>query len=170
MTAQQGFFIFFALLTLLSATRVVLVSNLFHAALWLVATLGGVAAIFVLLEAGFMAATQVLLYVGAIAILIIFAIMLTRGVAGGTRRLNSWSSVAAIVAAVLLFILAQVIGTFPWPVDASLTAVSAGYVESLGKSLVDPGQFVLPFELASVMLLIALVGSIYIARPRAGHD
>ncbi len=172
MTAQQGFFLFFSFVTLISAVRVVTAGNLFHAALWLIATLGGVAALFVLLEAGFLAAVQVLLYIGAIAILIIIAVMLTRGVANpGERRLNSWSGLGAVVAAVLLIILAQVIGTFPWAAPGSALAEAPGdSLETLGKSLVDPAQFVLPFEVASVLLLVALIGSVYVARERGAGE
>ena len=113
MTAQQFFFILFSGFTLIAGLRVVTAGNLFHAALWLIATLAGVAGLFVLLEAGFLAAVQVLLYIGAISILIIFAVMLTRGVAtSGDRRLNSWSGLGAVVAIVLMIVLAQVIGTF----------------------------------------------------------
>ena len=167
MTAQQGLFLVFAFVTLLTGIRVVTVRNLFHAALWLIATLAGVAAIFALLEAGFLAVVQVLTYIGAISILIIFAIMLTRGMMNPTaeRRLNSWSGLGAVVAAALLLILGRVITSFPWP-PATLAQAPADSIETLGKSLVDPAQFVLPFEVASVLLLVALVGAIYVARAR----
>jgi NADH-quinone oxidoreductase subunit J len=166
MTAQQTLFILFAFVTLFSAIRVVMVRNLFHAALWLIATLGTVAAIFALLEAGFLAVVQVLIYIGAISILIIFAIMLTRGMMSSTgRQLNSWSGLGAVVSLVLLLILGRVITSFPWPQPA-LAQAPADSIITLGKSLVDPSQFVLPFEVASVLLLVALVGSIYVARAR----
>jgi NADH-quinone oxidoreductase subunit J len=169
MTAQQFFFILFSAFTLIAALRVVTAGNLFHAALWLIATLGGVAALFVLLEAGFLAAVQVLLYIGAISILIIFAVMLTRGVAAsGERRLNSWSGLGAVVAIVLLIILAQVIGTFPWATPgAALLEAPGDSLLNLGKALVDPAQFVLPFEVTSVLLLVALIGSVYVAREKS---
>lgn len=168
MTAQQGFFIFFSALTLVAALRVVTVRNLFHAAIWLIAALAGVAALFALLEAGFLAMVQVLAYIGAIAILIVFAIMLTRGMMSPEgRRLNSWSGLGAIVAVVLLIVLAQVVGSFPWATPGTaLAEAPADSLETLGKALVDPAQFVLPFEVASVLLLVALVGSIYVARAR----
>lgn len=166
MTAQQFFFLVFAFTAVITAIRVVTVRNLFHAALWLIATLASVAAIFALLEAGFLAVVQVLTYIGAISILIIFAIMLTRGMTSpAERRLNSWSGLGAVVAAALLLILGRVITSFPWP-QASMAAAPADSIETLGKSLVDPAQFVLPFEVASVLLLVALVGSIYVARAR----
>jgi NADH-quinone oxidoreductase subunit J len=170
MTAQQGFFILFSLFTLGSALRVVTVRNLFHAAIWLIATLAGVAALFVLLEAGFLAAVQVLVYIGAIAILIIFAVMLTRGMANPSeRRLNSWSGLGAVIAVVLLVILARVVLTFPWG-NAGLADAPADSLVTLGKALVDPAQFVLPFEVASVLLLVALIGSVYIARARRKEE
>ncbi len=166
MTAQQFFFLLFSLITLIAALRVVTARNLFHAALWLIATLAGVAALFILLEAGFLAAVQVLLYIGAIAILIIFAVMLTRGMVNPQEpRLNSWSGLGAVVALVLMLILVQVIGTFPWATPgAGLAEAPADSLTALGKSLVDPAQFVLPFEVASVLLLVALIGSVYVAR------
>ncbi|HJW83667.1 MAG TPA: NADH-quinone oxidoreductase subunit J [Anaerolineae bacterium] len=167
MTAQQGLFLFFGFVALITAIRVVTVRNLFHAALWLIATLASVAAIFALLEAGFLAVVQVLTYIGAISILIIFAIMLTRGMMNPTaeRRLNTWSGLGAVVSAALLLILGRVITAFPWP-EAAFTQAPADSIETLGKSLVDPAQFVLPFEVASVLLLVALVGAIYVARAR----
>jgi NADH-quinone oxidoreductase subunit J len=69
------------------------------------------------------------------------------------------------VSAALLLILGRVITAFPWP-QAALTQAPADSIETLGKSLVDPAQFVLPFEVASVLLLVALVGAIYVARAR----
>jgi NADH-quinone oxidoreductase subunit J len=80
MTPLQIVFLIAGALTLLSALLVVTRPNLVHASLWLIATLAGVAVLFVLLEAGFLAAVQVVIYIGAIAILIIFAVMLTRRV------------------------------------------------------------------------------------------
>ena len=78
MTALQIIFLFVAAITLASAAMVVSARRMMHAALWLVLALAGVAVIFAMLDAGFFAVVQVLVYIGAIAILIIFAIMLTR--------------------------------------------------------------------------------------------
>src|SRR6185436_18331875 len=78
MTGEQIIFLLVALFTLVSASRVVTTGNLVHAALWLISTLFGVAVIFALLNAGFLAVVQVVVYIGAIAILFIFAVMLTR--------------------------------------------------------------------------------------------
>jgi NADH-quinone oxidoreductase subunit J len=78
MTAEQIIFLLVALFTLASGFMVVTTGNLVHAALWLVSTLFGVAVVFALLNAGFLAVVQVVVYIGAIAILFIFAVMLTR--------------------------------------------------------------------------------------------
>ena len=166
MTAEQGFFILFALITLIAGLRVVMARNLFHAAIWLVLALAGVAALFAVLDAGLLAAVQVLTYIGAISILIIFAIMLTRGMMdSGRRRLNSWSTTGAIASLVLLIVLAQVILTFPWATPGGdMAEPPADSLVTLGQALVDPNQFVLPFEVASVLLLVALIGAIFIAR------
>jgi NADH-quinone oxidoreductase subunit J len=172
MTAQQAFFLFFALVTLIAGLRVVTARNLFHAAIWLVLALAGVAALFAVLDAGLLAAVQVLIYIGAIAILIIFAIMLTRGMmTPERRRLNSWSSTGALMSLVLLIVLVQAIIAFPWVTPgADLAEPPADSVVTLGTALVDPNQFVLPFELASVLLLVALIGSIFVARERPSSD
>ncbi len=162
MTITQFFFILFAIITLISAVRVVTTKLMFHAALYLVMSLFGVALMFVLLEAGFLAAAQLIVYIGAIAILIIFAVMLTRGIMESKAMLNSQSGLAAVVSAAALFILARVVTSFNFqtvPGD-----VPADSVTQLGQSIVGP--YVLPFEVASVLLLAALIGSIYIARER----
>lgn len=163
MTGQEFFFILFALITLLSGLRCVTSRNLFHAALYLTIALFGVAALFMMLEAGFLALAQLIVYVGAIAILIIFAVMLTRGmVQPRGAQLNSQAGLAAVVAAAMLFILLRVLPGFNFAVVNQ--AVPADITTTIGKSLV--GDFVLPFEVASVLLLAALVGAIYIARER----
>lgn len=170
MTAQQFFFILFSAISLIAAFRVVMAGNLFHAALWLILTLAGIAALFVLLEAGLLAAIQVLVYIGAISILIIFAVMLTRDVTNPyQKRLNSWSGLGAIVAAMMLIVLVQVIGTFQWG-GQTLAEAPANNITTLGKALVDPAQFVLPFEVISVLLLVALIGSVYVARAKEKNE
>jgi len=162
MTTTEFFFILFAIITLVSGFRVVTTRMMFHAALYLVISLFGVALMFVLLDAGFLAAVQLIVYIGAIAILIIFAVMLTRGIMESKALLNSQSGLAAVVSGAALFILIRVVTSFNFQ---TVTAeVPADNVTQLGKSIV--GQFVLPFEVASVLLLAALIGAIYIARER----
>jgi NADH:ubiquinone oxidoreductase subunit 6 (subunit J) len=147
---------------------VVMVRNLFHAALWLVVALFGVAVVFVLLEAGFLAVAQVAVYIGAIAILIIFTIMLTRGVMQSTlpqanRRWGVSLFVALASFAGLWLILSQAPQFSQLPLGG---AVPADSLPILGQAMVDPGQYALPFEVASVLLLAAMVGAIMVARDK----
>jgi NADH-quinone oxidoreductase subunit J len=165
MTLTHIIFIVFAAITLLSGLFCVTTRNMFHAALYLVISLFGVAAMFAMLEASFLAAAQLIVYVGAVAILIIFAVMLTRGGAGSQpaqRQFNSQAGLAAVVTVVTLFILLRVVPFFDYPVQNAVVPVDI--LTQLGHALV--GDFVLPFEVASVLLLAALIGAIYIARER----
>ncbi|MBN2550981.1 MAG: NADH-quinone oxidoreductase subunit J [Anaerolineales bacterium] len=164
----QIIFLVVAAATLFTAFMVVISRNLVHSALWLIAALFGVAVIYGLLEAGFLAVVQVVIYIGAIAILIIFAIMLTRKLAQdpGPRFNANWSWGAAL--AVILF--AALIWMFKeWPgIQATSVPLNnpSETLRSLGLALVSPDAYVLPFELASVLLLAALIGSILIAWER----
>jgi NADH-quinone oxidoreductase subunit J len=162
MTPLQLIFLFTGAMIVIAAFMVVVARNLVHAALWLIVSLFGVAVLLVLLEAGFLAAVQVVLYIGAIAILIIFAIMLTRRVmqdAGPQTNQQWWLSalVAGALFVALLWMLSQV--TYP----LANASVPEDSLVTLGRSFVDPNQYALPFEVASVLLLVALVGSIVIA-------
>ncbi len=169
MTISQVLFILISIVTLGSALVTVINRNLFHSALWLIATLFGVAGFFVLLEAGFLAAVQVLLYIGAIATLIIFAIMLTRRLMAEAREATNtdwWLSAA--LGAVLFVLLVAIIERVPNWSSGMPTVDVSGSVAALGQALVSPDAYMLPFEVASVMLLVALVGSIVVARERRG--
>ena len=164
MNATPIIFLVVAGLTLACAFLVVTVRNLIHAALWLVATLFGIAVIFVLLDAGFMATVQVVLYIGAIAILIVFAVMLTRRVmqdVGSQSNANWW--MGALVAIIFVVVISSLLWRTAWP---ALQGGDVGdTVLALGRSLVDPNKYVIPFEVASIMLIIALIGSIFLALP-----
>lgn len=137
--------------------------NLIHAALWLVLSLFGVAGLFILLEAPFLAAVQVLVYIGAIAVLLTITIMVTQKVMGAKDALVSQWPLALVVAALFLATLGFVaIANF-----GDVTAVEdvpADSVAQLGMALVDVHGFALPFEVASVLLLAAMIGSIVVAR------
>jgi len=165
MTPLQVIFLTVAALALLSAFMVVVARNLVHAALWLIVTLFAVAVLFVLLEAGFLAAVQVILYIGAIAILIIFAIMLTRGAfQENVRQTRQGWWLPAILAAVVFAGLVWIVRQVPAFVNAAAAPFDeAQSLKQLGLELVNPDRFMLPFEVASVLLLAALVGSIIIA-------
>jgi NADH-quinone oxidoreductase subunit J len=168
MTVLQLIFLLTAAATLASGMMVVASPNLVHAALWLIMALAGVTVFFVLLEAGFLAVVQVAVYIGAIAILIIFAVMLTRHVAADNQSQVTRSWWLAALASLLLFggllaMLTQI------PTLTAGAPVLPGnpddIVRDLGRSLVSPDQYVLPFETASVLLLAALIGAIVIALP-----
>jgi NADH:ubiquinone oxidoreductase subunit 6 (subunit J) len=160
---QTVVFIILSLVTLGAALAVVTSKNLFHSALFLILSFVGVASLYVLLEAPFLAAVQVLVYVGAIAILIVFAIMLTRRLMAEdlVQRNAQWGWSA--LGAVLLFVaLGVILFQVNWPVVEA--AVPKETISILGQDLM--GTYLVPFEVASVLLLVALVGSIIIARER----
>ena len=168
MDITQIIFLVIAFISLAGAVGVVAARNLVHAALWLVLALFGVAGMYVLLEAGFFAVAQVLIYIGAIAILFIFAVMLTQGIMKDSSPMNNagWG-MAAVVA---IAFLAGIVYLF-WQTNAdgwtAMTATpaalpaGAGTLQQLGLALVD--QYLLPFEMASVLLVAAMVGAIYVA-------
>jgi NADH-quinone oxidoreductase subunit J len=168
MSALQIIFILVAAVTLGGAVMVVTVRNLVHAALWLILTLFGIAVMFVLLNAGFFAVVQVVIYIGAIAILMIFAIMLTRRVmqdVGPQYNPGWWIAglLTVILFGGLVWLLSQwedfylAMPAFPEGADP---------LNLLGQALVSPNAYVLPFELASVLLLAALIGAIMVAWER----
>jgi len=165
MTSAQIIFLIVAFFTLGSGVMVVGTGNLIHAALWLVSTLFGVAVLFALLNANFLAVVQVVVYIGAIAILFIFAVMLTRKEARdrGPQHNKGWWLSALL--AVLTFggLAAMLMG---WEgMSRTAADLPAGFdsMGELGTALISPNAFVLPFEVASVLLLAALVGAVYIA-------
>lgn len=160
---QYIVFIVASLVTLGAALKVVTGRNVFHNALFMVLSFVGVAALYVLLEAEFLAVMQILIYVGAISILIIFAVMLSRRLMAEdqTQRNSQWW-IAAIVSVALFLVLGFMLFRVTWPAVAE--ELPKDIVASLGESFM--GTYVLPFEVASVILLVALIGSIMIARER----
>ena len=165
MNSTQVIFIILSAVALIGALGVVVSRKLFHAAIFLVLSFVGVAGYYVLLEAEFLAMIQILVYVGAIAILIIFAIMLSRRMMSSEFRASNEQWLWALVAGVALFvILVVILVQVNWPVVEAV--VPADTVSELGQALVAPDQYLLVFEVASVLLLVALVGAVIIARER----
>ncbi|NWG16066.1 MAG: NADH-quinone oxidoreductase subunit J [Chloroflexi bacterium] len=168
LNVQTIAFFVFTLFILGGALGVVTTRNLVHGTLYLVLSLFGVAGFFVLLSAPFLATVQVLVYIGAIAILIIFAVMLTRSMTQ-LRAVYNHQWAASAVVSLLLFVLLTVGVILPvWGVNGAqavqtVPEVVADTVE-LGKALVDRNQYVLPFEVASLLLTAAMIGAIVIAR------
>jgi NADH-quinone oxidoreductase subunit J len=160
---QQVIFIVLSLLTLGAAIMVVTSRSLFRSALWLILTFGGIAALFILLQAEFLAVVQVLIYIGAIATLIIFAIMLSRSLMDPNEpRFNDQWRLVVGFGALLFVALAAIVTQIPWPVDVA--AVPPDAIQQLGAGFV--GAYVVPFEVASVLLVAALIGAIIVARER----
>lgn len=165
MTGEQIIFLLVAGFTLGSGFMVVTTRNLVHAALWLVSTLFWVAVTYALLHANFLAVVQVVVYIGAIAILFIFAVMLTRKDLrdrGPQVNPNWWvgALIAVLTFAGLLFLLQSWSGL---STTASAYPVGFDAIAELGNELISPDAYVLPFEVASVLLVAALVGAVYVA-------
>ncbi|MGQ9599059.1 MAG: NADH-quinone oxidoreductase subunit J family protein [Anaerolineae bacterium] len=165
MNVSQGVFILLSAIVLIGAAGVVFHRNLFRAALFLVLSFVGVSGLYILLEAELLAMIQLLLYVGAIAILIIFAIMLSRQLMSPEFKARNEQWAGGLVAVVALFaVLAFILLKVNWP--TAQAAVPDDIIARLGQALVEGDQFVLPFEVASVLLMVALVGAVIIAREK----
>lgn len=168
MTPVQILFILVSLALLGLGFMVVTTNNLVRAALYLIGTLFTVAIVFVLLEASFLAVVQVVVYIGAIAILFIFAVMLTRKVMQdtGSQANPNWPW-AALVSLALFGGLTYILVT--WEKAKTLAPAlsdQTDMVQELGKSLVNPSGYILPFEVASILLLAALIGAVVVAWDR----
>jgi NADH-quinone oxidoreductase subunit J len=147
-------------LTLGSAGVVAFARNVIHSAMGLLGALAGVAGLYLLLAADFLAAVQLLVYVGGTLILILFAVMLTahieRVASSNTPRPRAG---AALLLLLLLSALSLVALHTAWPTEPAVAVPSTA---KLGHALLGP--YVLPFELVSVLLLVALVGAVVLAR------
>lgn len=178
MTVEHLVFAFFSALMLGSAVLVVTSRNLFHAGLYLIVSLFAVAGLFVLLLAWFLAGVQVVIYVGAIAILIILAIMVTPQVTQMPNILNEQWPVNLLLAGAFFLLLVSVVTPLmdEWNIHDTWNASfveddpqdidAADDVAQLGEDFVDPERFMLPFEVASLLLMAALIGSVLIVNPR----
>lgn len=168
MTIMQIIFLIIAAVTLGAAILVVTSQNLVHSALWLIFTLFGVAVLYVLLSAGFFAVVQVIIYIGAIAILFIFAVMLTRQVARetGPQTNSNWWLAALISLALFIGIFVILNDWSEFNTQMPELSEGANSLKQLGTALVSPNAYVIPFELASILLVAAMIGAIYVAWER----
>ena len=193
MLVQDIVFWILSLMAIVGSLGVVLVSNLFRAALLLILVFVAVAGMFILLSAEFLAVVQILIYVGAIAILIIFAVMLTRDVQRGNLP-NRMHMPAALFAALLFTALVAVAVDTKWdflPAEhqervelvqvSAVTIITDEVLNDEGLSLQEQEEiqesgladllisdYVLPFEAVSVLLLAALIGALVLVRPDRG--
>jgi NADH:ubiquinone oxidoreductase subunit 6 (subunit J) len=153
---------------LVLALGVVLLRNLFHSALCLAAVLIGTAGFYLLFRADFIAAAQILLYVGAVMTVIIFAIMLTEHLAGKTVIQHNHQSIPAFLG---LVAFVGVIGTAllktPWPVSQQALEAKVS-VADLGTAFMT--TYIFPFEVVSIVLIAALIGAVVIAKKDKGGD
>lgn len=164
MVAQNIFFGVLAAVMVVSAVRVVTTRNVVHAALWLVLVLAGVAAQFILLLAEFTAVTQVLVYIGAVVVLFLFGVMLTRAKIGSQSSLDHENRLIAIGTAVLLFV---VMAYALWDEFSDTDIRDADGFDVQTTAQVSDSIFstyIVPFEAVSVLLLAALIGAIVVAR------
>lgn len=163
------FFYIFALITLTGAVLTVTRRNAVHSAVSLILALIGVAGLFLLQKAEFLFAVQIVLYVGGIMVLFLFVIMLVNlDQAVRLRQFNRqwWVALACVlaVAAELVYVLSRGAGAFRFPLPEQPAPV-AGNVERVADVLFK--EYLLPFELASVLLLAAIVGAVIMARKRS---
>ena len=161
MTAEMLAFAGVAVVLLASSLGVVLTPNLFHAVLYLAAALVATGVVFLLLDAPFLFAVQLLLYAGGVVAIVVFAIMLTERLVGASIRQASRHLINGALVSAAVFV--GVVGFLvqmppagprpPWPDELTVL---------VGRALVD--VFAIPFELLGVLLVIALIGALYFAR------
>jgi len=150
-------FVVLAVAALGGAVMMVLVRNVVHAAFWLLEVMMAVAGLFMLLSAGFLALIQVMVYAGAVSVLVLFTVMLTLRRREDARRPLDLSWSAGIIALGVFGTVAAAVASFVPPV-VSAPAITPGVAE-FGRVLFT--ERALPFEIASVVLLIALVGAVW---------
>ncbi|MDW7673019.1 MAG: NADH-quinone oxidoreductase subunit J [Bacillota bacterium] len=156
--------LFFWLLTAViigSALAVVLMKNIVHSALLMIVTFIGIAGLYITLNAEFLGLVQILVYVGAVSIILIFGIMLTRrGDMKGSNPFNRYKIGAGAVSLGLFYLIGQNIYKTNWSI--SQVPVQEGYTEAIPQLvLVD---LLVPFQLAGLLLLVAMVGAIVLAK------
>lgn len=161
-TLIQILFVLVSALILTSAALAVTVRNIIHAALWLIAAFFGVGMLYLLLEAEFVAVVQVLIYVGAISILILFAIMLTRHIDSERTQqfYRHWWAALLIAAGLFSALIVPTVLSFAWRAGPAGTPALAS-AQTIGTAFMR--EYLLQFEVASVVLLAALVGAIVVA-------
>jgi NADH-quinone oxidoreductase subunit J len=161
MDLATAIFYFVAAVTVGSAAMVAFSRNIIHSAFSLLGTFAGVAGIYVFLGADFVAAVQVLIYVGGILVLILFAVMLTHRITDVQITNRSVGRIPALVAVgIFAFLLVQTIRETPW--QKAKEIVYAPTTAKIGDLFLE--NYLLPFELASLVLLAALIGAVFLSR------
>src|SRR6202162_3818491 len=166
-TLNQALFIFFAVMAVASAVLMVTRRNIVHGAVFLITTLLATAGIFLLLQAEFLFIVQVILYVGGIMVLFVFVIMLVN--LDVSMRLLQFNRQWFVAGALSLVLGAQIFFAI-WAGRAALRLPEMGAhiapenIEAVGDALFS--RFMLPFELASILLLVAMIGAVVMAKRR----
>ena len=161
MTVSTAVFYLVVVVTLGSAMMVAFSRNIIYSAFSLLGTFAGVAGIYIFLGADFVAAVQLLIYVGGILVLVLFAVMLTHRITDVEITNRAAGRIPAlIVVGVLVYLLAQTVRETPWTKAKEI--VFAATTAKIGDLFLD--TYLLPFELASLVLLAALIGAVVIAR------
>jgi NADH-quinone oxidoreductase subunit J len=164
MTVADALLLALGIIAVGSGALVVTTTHLVRAGLYLVISLGAVAGLYLVLGAELVAWVQVLVYVGAVVVLLLFAVMLTRAPIGPSGDLDRPAWAAAIIGAgVGLGLAALLAGAYHW---AIYPLPEQGTAERMGQQIF--GSWVLPFEVLSILLLAALVGAIVLSRPDIG--
>ncbi len=154
-----------SIVILISGFMVVSLKNVFHCAIALIFCLSGVAGIFILLNAEFLAAAQVLIYVGAVSVLMVFAIMLTTNLTSKKLVQTNENAMVALIGCAVFALMATVLlwGTTKegiWHIATK--ELPADNILVIGKLLMT--HYMLPFEVVSVLLLATMIGAIVLAR------
>ena len=160
MDLSTAVFYLIALITVVSAGMVAFSSNIIYSAFSFLGTFMGVAGLYIFLGADFVAAAQVLIYVGGILVLILFAVMLTHRITMSRSPTGPRKCPAVIIISALLYLLIQAIKETPW-VKAK-EVVFAPTTAKIGDLFLE--QYLLPFELASLILLAAMIGAVVLSR------
>ncbi len=160
-TAYTLMFFVLAAVMVGSALAVVLLRNIVHSALFLALAFIAMAGLYVMLHADFLAAVQILIYAGAVAILIVFGVMLTqRGNMKDSNLFNKQKLLAALVALATFVVVAIVMVKTGWN-----TPVAAPVEDSINQiATMMLNEFVIPFEIAAVLILAAMIGAIVLAK------
>jgi len=167
---QNIIFFILAAIVVAGALGVVGSKNIVHAALHLVAVLAGVAGLFLLIAAEFLAWVQVLIYIGAVTVLLLFGIMLTKAPMGKSKDLDNDSKIPAyaVSAGMFALLIALIVDAFDSSKKIAIGGAEAsktlanGQMSILGNSVLY--EYVLAFEIAGVLLLAALIGAVVMAR------
>jgi len=174
---QMGFFLLLSAVAVIAALGVIFNRNVIYSALALLANFAVLAVLYVLLNAQFIAAIQVIVYAGAIVVLFLFVVMLLG--AGGELKIASWLNWRTVFVVTAGFVLLTLIGTAVFDgaiggamgTDTPERIAAVGQTQAVGAALFT--EFLLPFELTSVLLLVGLLGAVVLGqhwRQMPGHD